>query len=240
MKKFSFYLLCTLLTSLFYSNSAKAVDNNLLTTLLKKHVKTNGLVDYKGIKADEVMFNNYLDILKTNYPKDSWTKNEKLSYWINVYNAFTLKLVIDNYPVKSILDINEGKPWDLSFIKIGDKSYSLNQVENDILRKDFNEPRIHFAINCASISCPNLLNKAFEPATLNEQLELVTKAFITNQSRNSITSTNVQISKIFDWFKADFEKAGGVIPFLNKYSKVKINSTPNILYKDYNWNLNQL
>ncbi len=240
MKKFSLYLLFTLLTSLLYTNSIKAVDNNLLTTLLKKHVRSNGLVDYKGIKADEVLLNKYIDELNKNYPKDNWTKNEKLSYWINVYNAFTLKLVIDNYPVKTILEINEGKPWDLSFIRIGDNSFSLNQVENDILRKDFNEPRIHFAINCASISCPNILNRAYEPAILNDQLELVTKAFINDQNRNTITSASIQISKIFDWFRNDFEQAGGVISFLNKYSKFKIQTTPNILYKDYNWNLNQL
>lgn len=240
MKKFSLYLLFTLLTSLLYTNSIKAVDNNLLTTLLKKHVRSNGLVDYKGIKADEVLLNKYIDELNKNYPKDNWTKNEKLSYWINVYNAFTLKLVIDNYPVKTILEINEGKPWDLSFIRIGDNSFSLNQVENDILRKDFNEPRIHFAINCASISCPNILNRAYEPAILNDQLELVTKAFINDQNRNTITSASIQISKIFDWFRNDFEQAGGVISFLNKYSKFKIQATPNILYKDYNWNLNQL
>lgn len=240
MKKFSIYLLCTLLTSLFISNAALAVNNTQFSKLLNKHVKSSGLVDYKGFLVDKNELSSYLEQLSKNAPNANWSKNEKISYWINVYNAFTIKLILDNYPLKSILDINEGKPWDLAFIKIGDKTYSLNHVENEILRKDFSEPRIHFAINCASISCPNLLNQAFEANTLNAQLEKVTKAFVNNPKRNTVANSSVKISKLFDWFKSDFDTKGGVIPFLNAYTSVKISSTAKIDYQEYNWNLNGL
>tara|TARA_R110002049_G_scaffold3502_1_gene26225 strand:- start:3551 stop:4273 length:723 start_codon:yes stop_codon:yes gene_type:complete len=240
MKKLSIYLLYTLLSCFVFTNTLNAAGNGSFTVLLKKHVKPSGLVNYKGFLADESELNGYLEDLSNNSPTASWSKNERISYWINVYNAFTIKLIIDNYPVKSILDINEGKPWDLAFIKIGEKTYSLNHVENEILRKEFDEPRIHFAINCASISCPNLLNKAFEAETLNSQLELVTKIFINNPERNVITPSAIKISKLFDWFKSDFDNAGGVTAFVDRYTEVKISSSAKILYDDYNWNLNEL
>ena len=231
MKKLFFFLL--LISSLIYSQKNTHQKWN---DLLKKHVSENGNVDYKGFKKEEAVLESYLELLSKNLPQKSWTKNATLAYWINAYNAFTVKLILDNYPVKSIKKINS--PWDAAFINLGNKKYSLGQIEHKILRK-MNEPRIHFAINCASYSCPNLLNEAYTEKYLNNQLDAAAKSFINDKTKNNITANNIEISSIFDWFTSDFKKKGTLIDFLNKYSSVKINAKAKISYKEYNWNLNE-
>jgi hypothetical protein len=116
---------------------------------------------------------------------------------------------------------------------------SLDEVEHSILRKEFEEPRIHFAINCASVSCPPLLNEAFVASNLENQLMRVTTTFVNDPSRNKISSQSAQLSSIFSWFKGDFTKKGTLIEFLNRYSKVKISPNARISFLDYNWNLNE-
>ena len=101
------------------------------------------------------------------------------------------------------------------------------------------EPRIHFAINCASFSCPKLINEAYTEANLEKQLATAAKSFINDTSKNTITANKVEISKIFDWFAGDFKQKGTVIDFLNQYSTLKINSKAKISYKEYNWTLNE-
>ena len=231
MKKLLFSLL--LISSSIYSQKNTHQKWN---ELLKNHVSENGNVDYKGFKKDQVALESYLELLSKNLPEKSWTKNATLAYWINAYNAFTVKLILDNYPVKSIKKINS--PWDKEFINLGNKKYSLGEIEHKILRK-MNEPRIHFAINCASYSCPNLLNEAYTEKNLNNQLEAAAKSFINDKSKNNITANTIEISSIFDWFTGDFKKKGTLIDFLNKYSSVKINAKAKISYKEYNWNLNE-
>lgn len=205
--------------------------------LLKKYVSTQGKVNYKGFKADKAKLETYLNELKNNQPTSSWSKNKKLAYWINVYNAFTVKLIVDNYPLKSITNLD--KPWDTPFIKMGSKTYSLNNIEHEIIRKQFNEPRIHFAVNCAALSCPILLNEAYTESKLNSQLDKQSRAYINNSQENAISANKVEISAIFDWYKEDFIKNGSLIDFLNKYSKTKIQSNASVTYKNYNWNLNE-
>jgi len=143
---------------------------------LKKYVTENGRVDYKGLKNEKGKLESYLEMLNKNPPAKDWKQEEEMTYWINAYNAFTVKLILDHYPVKSIQEIDGGKPWDEAFIKIGGKNYSLNNIETDFLRKKFSDPRIHFAINCASQSCPRLLNEAFTPEKIELQLNEQTKA----------------------------------------------------------------
>ena len=204
--------------------------------ILSNFVSSSGNVNYSAIKTNREMLSQATQHFEENPPESSWSKNEKLAYWINAYNLYTIELVVDNYPVNSIKDIASGKPWDKKFIKLDGRTMSLNDIENGIIRKDFNEPRIHFAVNCASISCPKLLNKAYTSGNLNSLLESQTKRFINDNAMNSITATNPQISNIFDWYKADF---GNVISFLNKYSNTEIESSAKISYKEYNWNLNK-
>lgn len=243
MKSFLLYL-PLLLPSIIFSQS-KTISHDIFDQLLKKHVNSKGSVNYAALKKDSIILNSYLKNVSDNPPTASWAQTDQLAYWINVYNAFTLSLVAKNYPVKSIKDIRPGisfinSVWDIKFIKIGNNTYDLNNIEHSILRKKFNEPRIHFAINCASYSCPRLRNEAYTAAKLDQQLTEAAKEFLADTTKNEIKPDKIDISKIFDWFTADFKKNGSLIDFLNKYSPVKINTKATINYKDYVWSLNDL
>ena len=219
------------------NNTAKTiVDHSAWDGLLKKYVTDNGNVNYKGFKMDAKALNAYIDYLATQVPTKDWSVQEQLAYFINVYNANTVKLIIDNYPTKSIKNIKN--PWSKKRIKIGAKNYSLSEIENDILRK-MNEPRIHFAINCASASCPRLLNMAYTAKNVETLLDRATKAFISNPEKNKISEHHLQLSKIFKWYKSDFTHNGSLIDYINQYSSVKINPDASIDYLEYNWNLNE-
>ncbi|VXA93040.1 conserved hypothetical protein [Flavobacterium sp. 9AF] len=205
--------------------------------LLNKHVSKQGNVNYHLLQSNKADLNEVVKQFEVNYPTSKWSRNEVLAYYINAYNLYTLKKVVDNYPIKSIKNINNA--WDDKFIKLGSKKVSLSYIEHDILRK-MNEPRIHFAINCASFSCPNLINEAYLPKTLENQLELAAKKFINDSSKNIITANEIKISEIFNWFAKDFKtKNNSLIDYLNKYAEVKINENAKIRYLDYNWNLNE-
>ena len=219
-----------------YDNQTHKVDHSIWDQLLKNYVADNGKVNYKGFKQDAKLLNDYIDYLATKIPSENWSKQEKLAYFINVYNANTIKLIIDNYPTKSIKDIKN--PWSKNRIKIGEEDFSLEDIEHKILRK-MNEPRIHFAINCASASCPKLLNMAYTADNIETLLEKATKDFISDFDKNKISKENVQLSKIFDWYKKDFTKNGSLIDYINQYSKVKIDSDAKIFYLEYDWNLNE-
>ena len=209
--------------------------------ITKKNITSAGKVNYKGMKADLAKITAYLDHLKTTPPQSDWSKNEKLAYWINLYNASTVHLIASNYPISSITKINGGKPWDKKFVKSGDKTYTLNEIENSIVRPKFKDPRIHAALNCAAVSCPKILNAAFLPAQLNKQLNKQTKAWVNNTNQNKLTATKLQVSQIFDWYKVDFEASGGVIAFINRYKTTKMMIDPKapITYLEYDWALNE-
>ncbi|MEZ4943536.1 MAG: DUF547 domain-containing protein [Saprospiraceae bacterium] len=202
--------------------------------LLRKHVSANGKVDYKGFQTDKTALDAYLKTLADNPPADTWSRAEKMAYWINAYNAFTVDLIADHYPVSSILKLDNGKTWDVKRITLGGKKYSLNQIENEILRPQFNDARIHFAINCSAKSCPPLLNKAYTAANLERMLEQRTRQFINDAKYNSLSAEAASISKIFEWYAADF---GDLRAFLNKYAKVQLNPGATIRYQEYDWGL---
>ncbi len=211
-------------------------DHSAFNTLLQRHVTKSGAVNYGSFKGNAA-FEGYLKKLSANPPRDSWPKGERMAYWINAYNAFTIKLIVDNMPLKSIKDISS--PWKKKFFQIDGKDYDLNTIEHEILRKQFDDPRIHFAINCASASCPKLLNMTFEARKLESQLEQAAKEFVNDPFRNNIEANAVQISKIFDWFKGDFtNKNRTIIQYLNKYSNTVISESTKVKYKDYSWELN--
>ncbi len=223
------------------------ISHDRWTNLLQRYVAADGRVDYRGLSGQKEELNTYLSLLSKGIPdKTTWTREEQLAYWINAYNAFTVKLILDNYPVKSIKDLNStisvpfiNSIWDKKFFKLGGTSFSLNMIEHDILRKEFKEPRIHFAINCASVSCPKLRNEAYTASKLEKQLEEQTKGFINDPSKNRISTQNPRISSIFDWFGGDFKQQGSVTGFINKYAATKIAPGATISYMKYNWNLNQ-
>jgi Protein of unknown function, DUF547 len=222
----------------------KPITHELFDTLLKKYVDNKGNVNYEGFKKDKVLLDNYLDLLSKNPPTTDWTQEDQLAYWINAYNAFTISLVAKHYPIASIKDIKPGiafinSVWDIKFIKIGNETYDLNNIEHSILRKKFSEPRIHFAINCASYSCPRLRNGAYTAANLEAQLTEAARSFLADTTKNDITQNFISISKIFDWFTGDFKKKGNLIDFLNLYAPVRINRKAKIEYKEYVWTLNK-
>lgn len=203
---------------------------------LKKYVSVDGKVNYENISKGKPELATIIKQFEKNSPKKKWSRNEKLAYWINAYNMYTIQLIINNYPLKSIKDIES--PWDKEFISIENKNISLGHIEHKILRK-MNEPRIHFAINCASFSCPNLKNYPFEPEKLDNQLQVVAKSFINDKTKNIISANEIKISAIFDWFGDDFKTNGSLIDYLNKYSSTKINKNAKINFLEYNWNLNK-
>ena len=203
---------------------------------LKKFVSNEGKVNYKDWKNEMAGLESYINNLKRFIPNQKWNKNEILSYWINAYNALTVNLILKNYPIKSIKNIE--KPWDKKIFKLNNISYSLNDIEHKILRK-MDEPRIHFAINCASLSCPKLLNQAFTSNRLENQLKSVTDDFINNQEKNKITSEVAKISKIFKWFSSDFGSRKELIEFINMHSKLIINNSTKIYFLSYDWSLNE-
>lgn len=210
--------------------------HTLFDELLQKHVSKNGNVDYVGFKKSHGQLLGYISILSQLYPRlDEISREEKLAYWINAYNALTIDLILRNYPTKSIKDIQD--PWDQRLWKFGDTWQNLNDIEHKILR-EMDEPRIHFAIVCASVSCPKLQNTAFTASNLDEQLTNATKEFLADTSKNELSEDNIKISKIFKWFKKDFEKNGSLIDFLNQYSDITISASAKKSYTDYNWNLN--
>ena len=215
------------------------INHSSWDALLKKYVNSNGLVDYKGFLNDRIELQEYLKMLSENPPTEAWSVQELLAYYINTYNAYTVMLILENYPLKSIKDING--PWTKAIVPIGDKTLSLGGIENGILRK-MNEPRIHFAINCASVSCPNLLNEAYTATNIDAQLDKATRNFI-NSSKNDITVSHLKLSKIFDWYQKDYTINGknDVIAFVNAYlfKKIKISPNASIEYFEYNWDLNE-
>ena len=223
-------------------------SHEIYDALLKKHVTQTGVVDYKGFLKDTVTLNKYLAILSKNPPNEkTWSKEDQMTYWINAYNAFTIKLITNYYPIKSIKDIGSSiqipfvnTPWDLKFITIGKEKMDLNNIEHGKLRKIFDDPRIHMALVCASKSCPILLNEAYDPKRLDAQLNQQTKAFLADPFRNKISADNPQLSMIFKWYSMDFNKKGGSVrEFVNRYSSVKIKPDAKIANTDYDWGLNE-
>ena len=255
-RKIDFLIISTSITMLIFfitgcgihitgKNSVK--KNELWTSLVKKHVGADGLVDYKGFIADKNKLQEYLDTLSANPPEKNWSDNDKIAYWLNAYNAFTIKLIVDHYPVKSIKDLGAkhqvifiNTPWDRKFFEIGGKTMTLNRIEHRILRREFKEPRIHFALNCASLSCPKLRREAYDGSRLDEQLTDQAKTFLSDKSRNEIDAKTPKLSAIFDFYGKDITKWSGksLIEFINQYAPVKIAADAELDYLDYNWNLN--
>jgi len=203
--------------------------------LLRTYVSSSGRVDYRRWQADMDQLDTYLETLSQQAPQKDWPAAEVKAYWINAYNAFTVKLVLENYPLQSIRDLDGGNPWDRKWIEIGDNTYSLNQIEHQILRPRFRDARIHFAINCAAASCPPLFNRAFTASNTERLLTQLTEAFINNPVYNTITEEQAEVSKIFEWYAEDF---GDLRSYLNQYSRTNIGPDTPITFKAYDWALN--
>jgi uncharacterized protein DUF547 len=240
---------------LFQASLTAAFDFSDWDALVKKHVKTTTIdgvtlnaIAYKELKADPA-FKKVVDGLKTASLGDLKTKEEKLSFWINTYNVLAAKVVVDNYPVKSIRDVGSifKKVWKRPAGAVAGEVRTLNDVEHEILRK-MGEPRIHVAIVCASVSCPDIRMEAYTAEKLNEQLDDQMRLFLKNKEKGlqvDEKKKRVYLSSIFKWFKEDFEPQGGVVAFISKYVSSSEKKSlqefgKNLKYLDYNWDLNEL
>lgn len=215
--------------------------------LLRTHV-LNGKVDYNGFKTDEVKLDEYLKLLNNTEP-NTLHEQERLALYINAYNAYTVKLILDKYkdgnPVKSIKDIGGlfSSPWSIRFVQIGGETLTLDNVEHDIIRPEFKDPRVHFAINCASKSCPPLLSEAYIGEDIDSQLDKSTESFLNDQKNTYLSSNVLYVSKIFDWFSEDFQD--DIQGFVMQYALGELSSGIDeagkrlkIKYLDYDWSLN--
>ncbi|MBD2716661.1 DUF547 domain-containing protein [Microvirga sp. STR05] len=227
--------------------AAAGVDHSGFDKLLKKYVNEKGLVNYKAWKTDQGAFNQYLQLLSRNPPAASWSKAEQMAYWINAYNAYTIRLVLDHYPVRSIKDIGTKiqiplvtTPWASKFFSIGGEKMSLDNIEHSIIRKRYNDPRIHFALVCAAVSCPRLRPEAYTAARLESQLDEQGRDFLNNPDKNKPGKSSAQLSRYFDWYKSDWTDNGQTVAgWVNRYAAAKMDSNAKISYLDYNWQLNQ-
>ncbi|HUH32663.1 MAG TPA: DUF547 domain-containing protein [Daejeonella sp.] len=226
------------------------VDHSEWDSLLRKHISDNGKVNYKGFKSDAKKLDTYLRYL-SKIPITSYPEKEQLAYWINAYNAFTVDMVANNYPVKSIKDIRNGKSlvakltgssqvWieKLRYAFAGEE-LSLYNIENTKLLKNLFDPRIHFVINCASYSCPRLWNRAYTADNVDRVMDLMASEFINDPRKNKISVSTLQLSQIFEWYTDDFTRNSSLIEYLNKYSNIKINAGAKLNFIDYNWSLNE-
>ncbi|MFD2256572.1 DUF547 domain-containing protein [Luteolibacter algae] len=215
------------------------------TAVLKKRVK-NEEVDYHELKASPGKLGAYLVALSevTEKEFESWNDDRQKAFLINLYNAATLKLVIDHYPVKSIKDIRS--PWKQKRVKIFGRAVSLDHVEHEMLRKNYDDPRIHFGVNCASGGCPALRGEAFQAAKLDSQLDEQARKFLADGNKNRIDSGKgiLYLSPIFDWFEGDFVGKSGsvekfIAPFLSSAGRKSVEAgSLKIKYTDYDWSLN--
>ncbi|HBB55473.1 MAG TPA: DUF547 domain-containing protein [Hyphomonadaceae bacterium] len=239
------------------------------TEILSTYVKTDstGLnrFDYAKLKAsaaDSAKLDKYIVDLQKLTPS-KMTDKEAFAYWANLYNAATVQVIIQNYPVKSIRDINKnignvfGGPWKLNILNVEGNALSLDHIEHGILRgereapnkaafrvKDWKDPRVHYAVNCASIGCPNLPTKAFTAETLDADLDAGARAYVNHPRAVTVRADGrLTVSSIYKWFKVDFGNTdAGVIAHLTKYAKpelaAKLKASKGVAGDAYDWSIN--
>jgi len=251
---------CLLTSSVF----ADEFDHTIWDDMLSAHVRVidDGQatqVDYNGFKAERKRLGSYLEML-SNIKHDSfeqWPYADKLAFLINAYNAWTVELILTAYP--DLVSIKElgglfQSPWEKEFIPLFNKKVTLDHIEHDLIRgsQGFNEPRIHFAVNCASIGCPALRDEAYAAENLDRQLEQQTSLFLSDKSRNYLDDSTLYVSPIFKWYRGDFEtgwrSANSLREFLALYAhSLGLNEQQTRLLKtgdikirflDYDWSLN--
>jgi hypothetical protein len=234
---------------------AQAMDISAYARLLKAHVRPGviggirlTLVDYRGIKSDP----NYAKALQAFAavtPEPPQTTKERLAFWINAYNVLAIKAVLDQYPVKSIKDGGSllQSIWKKKVGTVTGKPYALDEIENGILRKDFTEPRIHFAIVCASLSCPDLRAEPYTAERLDAQLDEAARTFLANPTKGLVPGSDgktAKVSSIFNWFGEDFGVVGGVSKFILAKAEPALAARiagltdAGLSYLGYDWSLN--
>jgi Protein of unknown function, DUF547 len=256
----NFYLLLGLTLVAPLPLSGASFDHSLWDQVLKSYVNEIGEVDYAAIKANPRDLTQYIRLLGESSPANQMDQfpspAHELAYWMNAYNAFVVKGVVDNYPTKSVRDLGilygffRRKDYTSGGVKL-----SLLSLENDIIRKKYSEPRIHFGIVCASLSCPMLSREAFTGGKLEEQLDQLTRKFLKERRNFTLdaASNELTLSKIFDWYRKDFENPTGtgatkqtLLDFIRRYadpSRLQVLNSlkqPKIKFYDYDWSINEI
>lgn len=227
------------------TRDSASFDHGVFDALLRKHVDSDGGVDYSALKSDPTKLDDYLRNLER-VEFDRLGRDEKLALLINAYNAFTLRLILDNYPVDSIQDIPQEQRWDAQRWNVGGNTWSLNQIEHEQIRPKFVEPRVHFALVCAAIGCPILRNEAYQADRIDEQLEDQSRYVHTHDRWFQFDAQNgvVRLTRLYFWYGGDFEQvAGSVLNFAAGYSPelkriIDGGTKPQIEWLDYDWKLN--
>ena len=249
---------CFLILSLTFHTAALAgASVETYTGVLTAYLK-DGLVDYRGLCKDPRL-NEYIRRLGTTNPEIIPTRNAKLAFWINAYNAYTLKVICDHYPIKSINDLHFGgllvgqilgkTIWHKKIVTINNQQMSLNDIEHNTVRPLFKDPRIHFALVCAAMGCPPLRSEAYQGDKLDHQLNEQAKTFLNNPQHNrfDITKKRASISKIFDWYGKDFAATESEVllylaRYLPKETANAVRENPQgwkLEYNSYDWSLNE-
>jgi hypothetical protein len=248
------------------------LDHSDYDAFLKKHVR-NGMVDYGAVKRDSGQLTAYVRMLEAIDPKDfeGWEDDAKIALWINAYNAITIYGIVKNYPIQyggwiararfprsSIRQIEDF--WDTVFARVMGLEVTLDQIEHEILRKEFGDPRIHFALVCASLGCPVLSSDAYDAESLQLQLERDVRRFVNNEDKVRLdrVENTIYLSSVFEWYSEDFRAEApprwlqsyaksyrGVINTVAQYTHEDrrdhiINQTPRLEFLDYDWSLNEL
>ena len=251
-----------ILMSMAAAASVDAGTHDAWDSLLREHVR-DGRVDYKALAAKRSELRSYLATLEGTTPSrlESRSRDERLAFWINAYNAYTIRLVLDHYPIDGIWSITPlwkrplGGPFAIDFIPlghlapgVGGAEISLGEVEHEILRKRFDEPRIHFAIVCASKGCPILQDRAYTGAEIDGQLDRASTDFLGDPARNRYEPdrNRLAVSPIFKWFSKDFQPGGGPAGFMGRYGPEAARralrdseTSPSVTYTSYDWTLNE-
>lgn len=233
--KTSLILALSILTLSCYATKEQFFSKS--NSFFKLHVK-NGLIDYKKIKSNPGELNALIELMgSTDITKED--KNTQLAFYINAYNLSVVQNVIKNYPLKSPLDIKGF--FKTTTFKISGKNMTLDYLENQLIRPDFKDPRIHFALVCGAKGCPPIINEAYLPSNVQSILTRQTKSALDNSSYTKVSGSKVELTEIFNWYKQDFgNNDSEVIAFINKYKSKKLASSTTIGYYTYNWELNEI
>jgi len=237
----------------YNKTSTQKIDHSVWNYFLEKNVTQSddriNRIAYASISdADKAKLKSYLELMQKILISE-FNRDEQLAYWINLYNATTVNVVINHYPVKSIRDIDispglfSDGPWGKKLLKIEGRALSLNDIEHGILRPIWKDARIHYAVNCASISCPDLSERAYSAENINEQLDTAATRYISHPRAVRFTDEGIIVSSIYSWFQKDFgERESDVIKHLQHYANHDMtNKLSGIEFfegDDYDWSLN--
>jgi hypothetical protein len=222
------------------NDSANLLNHSAWDAQLKKYVAQDGLVNYNDWLQEHNTLKAYLTYLNNNAPQKTWSQAAQFAYYINLYNAATVNMILANGIPESIKDIDGplGQVWSKDAAQVSGKWYSLKAIEDGVLR-NMGDARIHFAINCASYSCPQLLPQAYTATNANSLMETSARTFI-NSTKNDLSGSNPRLSKIFDWYSADFTATGlSIVDYVNQYATKPIDVNASFSYLDYDWALNK-